>query len=95
MLSDAIGDLLPQAVAVALSPVPIVAVALVLGTPRARAGGLAFASGWVGGLLAVSAVLFMMIGGAENGESAVLGWLQIGIGAAFLVVAGKQWAGRR
>lgn len=95
MLSDAIGGLLPQAVAVALSPVPIVAVALVLGTPRARAAGLAFAFGWVGGLLALSTVLFMMIGGADDGESAVLGWLQIGIGAAFLVVAGKQWGSRR
>jgi hypothetical protein len=36
VLNDAIGDLLPSAMAVALSPIPIVAVVLVLGAPRAR-----------------------------------------------------------
>ncbi len=36
MLSQAIGDYLPAAVAVALSPIPIVAIVLVLHSPRAR-----------------------------------------------------------
>ena len=40
-----IGDFLPAAVAVALSPIPIVAVVLMLGTPRARSNGPAFALG--------------------------------------------------
>jgi Sap, sulfolipid-1-addressing protein len=48
MLGEAIGDLLPSAVGVALSPIPIVAVILMLGTPRARSNGPAFAAGWVG-----------------------------------------------
>ena len=34
MLGEAIGGLLPSAVAVALSPIPIIGVVLVLGTPR-------------------------------------------------------------
>jgi hypothetical protein len=34
MLGEAIGDLLPSALGVALSPIPIVAVILMLGTPR-------------------------------------------------------------
>ena len=45
MLLDVIGDLLPAAVA--LSPIPIVAVVLVLGSPGARTAGPAFALGWV------------------------------------------------
>jgi hypothetical protein len=53
MLGEAIGDLLPAAVGVALSPVPIVAVILMLGTPRARTNGPAFAAGWVAGLVTV------------------------------------------
>ena len=52
MLSQAIGDLLPAAAAVALSPIPIVAVVLVLDSPRARVNGPAFAAGWVAGLAA-------------------------------------------
>ncbi len=47
----AIGDLLPSAVGVALSPVPIIAVILMLGTPKARSNGPAFAVGWVAGLV--------------------------------------------
>ena len=50
MLGEVIGDLLPSAVGVALSPVPIVAVILMLGTPRARTNGPMFAVGWVAGL---------------------------------------------
>ena len=53
MLGDAIGDILPQALAVALSPIPIVAVILVLGTSSARMAGPAFAAGWIVGLLAI------------------------------------------
>jgi hypothetical protein len=39
VLSRAIGDLLPSAVGVALSPIPIIAVILILATPRARSNG--------------------------------------------------------
>jgi hypothetical protein len=54
MLSQAIGNLLPSAIGVALSPVPIIAVILMLGTPKARSNGTVFALGWVTGLVAVS-----------------------------------------
>ena len=53
-MGQAIGDLLPSAVGVALSPVPIIAVILILGTPKARSNGPAFALGWVLGLVIVS-----------------------------------------
>ena len=57
MLGDAIGDLLPSAVGVALSPIPIVAVILMLGTPRAWTTGPAFATGWVLGLVTVAVIV--------------------------------------
>src|SRR3712207_3245611 len=41
-MSDAIGQILPLAVGVALSAVPIIAVVLMLATPQARGNGLAF-----------------------------------------------------
>jgi len=37
-VGQAIGDFLPSAVGVAISPLPIVAVVLMLVTPRGRAG---------------------------------------------------------
>ena len=47
MLSQAIGAILPTAAAVALSPIPIIAIVLVLDSARARVNGPAFALGWV------------------------------------------------
>ncbi len=46
-MGQAIGDLLPAAIGVAISPVPIIAIILMLGTPKARSNGPAFAAGWV------------------------------------------------
>ena len=41
-MSQALGDVLPLAVAVAVFPVPIIAVVLMVGSNRGRAKGLAF-----------------------------------------------------
>ncbi len=69
MLTQAIGDLLPSALGVALSPVPIIAVILMLGTPQARTNGPAFAVGWVGGLVIVSVVVLLVTGDASEADS--------------------------
>jgi threonine/homoserine/homoserine lactone efflux protein len=96
LLNDAIGDLLPSALAVALSPIPIVAVVLVLGTPRARSAGPAFALGWIAGLTAVSVVVVVVLGsGADpDGDDPGLDWLKIAIGILFLLMAAQQWRKR-
>jgi threonine/homoserine/homoserine lactone efflux protein len=97
VLTQAIGDFLPAAVAVALSPIPIVAIVLVLGTSRARSNGSAFAIGWVAGLVAVSALVVVILGGADDpdsGSGAAADWLKIGIGILFLLMAAKQWRTR-
>ena len=49
-MGEAIGQSLPLAIGVALSPIPIIAVVLMLTTPRARANGPAFVLGWLVGL---------------------------------------------
>ncbi|MGZ8735336.1 MAG: GAP family protein, partial [Acidimicrobiia bacterium] len=66
MLIDAIGGLLPSAIGVALSPVSIIAVILMLGTPKARTNGPAFAVGWVLGMVAVSVIVLLVAGGADE-----------------------------
>ena len=41
-MGRAIGEILPMAIGVAISPIPIIAIVLMLGTPRARSTGPAF-----------------------------------------------------
>jgi threonine/homoserine/homoserine lactone efflux protein len=97
MLGEAIGDMLPTAVGVALSPVPIVAVILMLATPRGRFNGLAFAAGWVGGLVVVSVVVLLAVGGADDtdsGTSTAVDVVKLLLGLVLLLVAVRQWRGR-
>jgi threonine/homoserine/homoserine lactone efflux protein len=97
MLAQAIGDFLPAAVAVALSPIPIVAIVLVLGTRRAGLNGAMFALGWVAGLAVVSVVVTLALGGADKPESdsaVAAGWLKIIVGAVFWGMAAAQWRKR-
>ena len=97
MLTTAIGDLLPSAVGVALSPVPIIAVILMLGTPKARTNGPAFAVGWVAGLVAVSVIVLAVAGGADDPESTTstgVDWLKLALGLLFLIMAARQWSQR-
>jgi hypothetical protein len=56
-MGEAMGQVLSFGVGVALSPVPIIAVVLMLGTPRARVNGPAFVVGWVVGLAAVGTIV--------------------------------------
>lgn len=98
-LAQAIGSLLPLAVAVAISPVPIIAVVIMLGTPRARVNGPAFAFGWVAGLAVVATLVLVLAGasGADDpGSSAATGtnWVQVALGVVLLVMAARQWRGR-
>jgi threonine/homoserine/homoserine lactone efflux protein len=96
-LGQAIGDLLPSAMGVALSPVPIVAVILMLGTPKARPNGTAFAVGWVAGLVIVSVVVLAAASGAshpDSGASTTLNAIKLGLGVLFLIMAVGQWRKR-
>jgi threonine/homoserine/homoserine lactone efflux protein len=97
VLNQVIGELLPAAAAVALSPIPIVAIVLVLHSPAARVNGLAFAVGWVAGLAVVSTLVVVIFGGASDPDSnAATGvdWGTTAIGALFLVMAAQQWKKR-
>ena len=59
-MGSAIGQTLPMAVVVGLSPIPIVAVILILVTERARVNGPAFVIGWVVGLAILGTVVLLL-----------------------------------
>ncbi|MBJ7472006.1 MAG: GAP family protein [Solirubrobacteraceae bacterium] len=96
MVAPTLGELLPVALAVALSPIPIIAVVVVVGSPRAKTSGPAFALGWIVGLLAVTTVAVLLLGGGDDTvhDEPSIDWLSVGLGALLLGLAGKTWAGR-
>jgi threonine/homoserine/homoserine lactone efflux protein len=96
-VGQAIGELLPSAVGVALSPVPIIAVILMLGTPRARFNAPAFALGWLFGLVAVSVIVLFVASDADDadsGASTAVDVIKLLIGVLLLLMAIKQWRSR-
>jgi threonine/homoserine/homoserine lactone efflux protein len=97
VLIDVIGDVLPSALGVALSPVPIIAVILMLGTSKARTTGSMFAVGWMAGLIVVSAVVVVVAGGSDqpdSGPSTAVNVLKLVFGVLFFALAAKQWQSR-
>ena len=97
-MGAAIGDVLGLAAGVAVSPLPIVAMILVLATPRGRVNGIVFGLGWVLGLAVLGAVILALAGPADasdGGEPAAwTGWLKLLLGVGALLLAAKQWRGR-
>ena len=97
-MGQAIGEILPLAIGVAISPVPIIAIVLMLGTPRARSNGLAFAIGWVAGLTIVGgALLTVASGNSENDDGGPATWVslvKLALGILFLLLAARTWRGR-
>jgi len=97
-MGEAIGQSLPLAVGVALSPLPIIVVVLMLTSPRARANGPAFVLGWLIGLGVVGALVLALAGpggASEQGQPAVwVSWLKVVLGLGLLLVAARQFRGR-
>lgn len=93
---DMIWTVLPLAVVVGLSPLPIMPAILLLMTPRARANSGAFLAAWLIGLtllVAVTLVLGTLADPAAATEQGV-GWIQLISGLAFLALAAVKFARR-
>jgi threonine/homoserine/homoserine lactone efflux protein len=98
VVGEAIGQVLSLGVGVALSPIPIIAVVLMLGTARARANGPAFVLGWVIGLAVVGTIVLFAASGADASQSGQpatwVAVLEIALGCLLALVAARQWRGR-
>jgi threonine/homoserine/homoserine lactone efflux protein len=98
LLAKGISEVLTFAVGVAVSPVPIIAVTLMLFSARARVNGLVFLLGWVVALAIVSAIAYAL---ADQGSSATgsttsqsIAWGRIVFGCLFLLLAWRNWRKR-
>lgn len=93
-----IGELLPLAIGVAISPLPIIAAIVMLLSRRAGPTSLGLLVGWVVGIV-VATVAFVFVASTvgldeSSGPSTAGSWVKIGLGVLLLVLAARQWRGR-
>ena len=97
-MGQAIGDLLPSAVGVAISPLPIVAVVLMLVSERGRVNGPSFLVGWIVGVVGAGTIVLLVAstaGAHDDGQSADwVSWLKLILGLALLGIAFRQFRDR-
>ncbi len=67
-MGQGISEVLPFAIGIAISPIPIIAIVLILFSDRARVNGPTFLAGWVIGLSVVSAVVYLVSDAANAGS---------------------------
>lgn len=96
-MADAIGQMLASAVGIAISPLPLIAVVLMLATPRGRTNGIAFTLSWVASLALLVTVVILAGSGADasdGGPATWTLWLKLALGLLFLLLGVKQWRDR-
>jgi hypothetical protein len=93
-MGHAVRDVLGEAAAVAVSPIAIVALILILATPRGRLNGPLFTLGWLLGLAGLGAIMLAIggPGGASAHHPATwVGGLRLALGVLLILFGARQW----
>jgi threonine/homoserine/homoserine lactone efflux protein len=96
-VGEVVGGLLPLAVVVAISPVPIIAVILMLLSPKAGGASGGFLAGWIAGIAGLTTVVLLLTGSADTGGSRstlIASWVELALGVLLLPLAVQQWRAR-
>ena len=97
-MGEAVAEVLPFAVGVAVVPIPVIAMILLLFSARARVNGPAFLAGWMVGLAVAFLVVYAVAdaGDVASDEAVAdgVGWLRLGLGTLLLVLAWRTWQKR-
>lgn len=93
-----IGEILPLAVGIAISPIPIIAAILMLLSPKAKATSVGFLVGWIAGII-IAVVVFTLLSavipqGDADDPKPIAGVIKIVLGAGLLFLALRQWRSR-
>jgi cytochrome c biogenesis protein CcdA len=97
-MGHAVGDVLGHAAGVAVSPPAIIAIILILATPRGRLNGVLFIFGWVLGLVVLGAIM-LAIGGAGDASAhhhpaTWVGALHLALGVLLVLFGSWEWRRR-
>lgn len=97
-MGSVIGDTLPLALGVAISPIPIIAAILMLLSPKARVTSVGFLLGWVIGIVAAVTV-FTLVSSVLPDEDPdasrpIRGVVQLILGLLLFLLAFGQWRKR-
>src|ERR1700730_18116830 len=97
-MGQAIVGILRLPLGVAISVLPIIAVILILITPRARSNGVAFVAGWVLGLVVGGGIALVIAhaagGSGSSGPPTAAYVIKLVLGVLFLLLAARQWRSR-
>lgn len=97
-MNGVIGDILPLALGVAVSPIPIIAAILMLLSPNAKGTSVGFLVGWLVGII-VAVTVFTLLSSIipdqdPDASKPIAGWIKIILGALLLLLAVRQWRSR-
>nr|WP_201471068.1 GAP family protein [Microbacterium hydrocarbonoxydans] len=97
-MGSVIGEILPLALGVAISPIPIIAAILMLLSPKARSTSVGFLVGWVLGIV-VAVVVFTLLSSIlpqddSDAPTPIAGVIKLILGAGLLFLAVRQWRSR-
>ena len=93
-MGEAIAVVLPYAIGVAISPLPIIAVILVLFSARARVNGPVFLAGWVLGVAVVSVAVYLLSDASDastdDTTSDSVSWIKLLLGVWLVLLAVRK-----
>lgn len=97
-MTPALGEILPLALGIAISPIPIIAAILMLLSPRARVTSVGFLLGWMLGIV-IAVTVFTLLASVlpdqdDDSPAPIKGTIQLLLGLLLLVLALGQWRKR-
>lgn len=94
-MGSVISALFGNAMGVAISPLPLIALILILFTAKAGPNSISFIVGWIASIFAIALLVATVGVSASPGEpDATQGWIQVAVGALFLFLAFQQFQRR-
>lgn len=94
-----LGNILPLAVGMAISPVPVIAVILMLSSKDAIVNAVLFDAAWLFAIIATCAVFLLCLGGASisgrEGTGTASAIIHIVFGILLLLLSGRRFLRRR
>lgn len=97
-MNEAIGSILPLAIGVAVSPLPIIAVVLILLSRNARSASVGFLLGWLVGIIVsvsgLALISALLPDRSSDAGHPLEGVIKLALGVLLLLLALRQWRRR-